>query len=217
MPRRLMPTVGSMCRSTPESWRPAWPASATASSSSTTPAPSGPAPASGSRSGLFPTAFCTAASRTAQCALFDRRSRRRTTSRRRHRQGPRRAGHGPIAARRGPRLLDHTPGQRARRHARVRRGARRSRAAARADSAGDPAGRRVEMHLRDLKTPAGTTVKLSVQAVDAAGNLGPSAVLDVKVSSFAPVPLPQPARNHARGDSFGPPGPGRGCDHRRAG
>jgi len=55
--------------------------------------------------------------------------------------------------------------------------------------AGEP-GARVEMHLRDLKIAAGTTVKLSVRAVDGAGNLGPPATLGVTVSHFVPTPLP---------------------------
>ena len=53
-------------------------------------------------------------------------------------------------------------------------------------------GERVEMHLRDLKLAAGTTVKLSVQAVDGAGNLGPAATAEITVSSHVPAPLPQP-------------------------
>ena len=56
--------------------------------------------------------------------------------------------------------------------------------------AGEPA--RVQMHLRDLKLTAGTTINLSVRAVDAAGNLGPDQTLSVPVSNAVPVRLPQP-------------------------
>jgi hypothetical protein len=53
-------------------------------------------------------------------------------------------------------------------------------------------GARVEMHVRDLKLPAGTPVKLAVQAVDGAGNLGSAATADIAVSSHVAAPLPQP-------------------------
>ncbi len=53
-------------------------------------------------------------------------------------------------------------------------------------------GERVEMRLRDLKLLAGATVKVSVQAVDGAGNRGPTATAGITVSSRAPAPLPQP-------------------------
>jgi hypothetical protein len=56
--------------------------------------------------------------------------------------------------------------------------------------AGEP-GARVAMHLRDLKIAAGTTVKLSVRAIDTAGNLGPPASLGVAVSNFVPILLPK--------------------------
>ena len=48
------------------------------------------------------------------------------------------------------------------------------------------------MHLRDLKLAAGATVRLSVQAVDGAGNRGPAATAGITVSSRVPAPLPQP-------------------------
>ncbi len=53
-------------------------------------------------------------------------------------------------------------------------------------------GERVEMHLRDLKLGAGTTVRSPVRAVDGAGNLGPAATAVVTVSSHVPTPLPEP-------------------------
>jgi hypothetical protein len=53
-------------------------------------------------------------------------------------------------------------------------------------------GERVEMHLRDLKLAGGKTVKLSIQAVDGAGNLGPATSAEITVSSHVPAPLPQP-------------------------
>jgi Domain of unknown function (DUF4091) len=53
-------------------------------------------------------------------------------------------------------------------------------------------GERVEMQLRDWKLAAGQTVKLSVQAVDGAGNLGPDAAAEITVSSHVAAPLPQP-------------------------
>ena len=57
--------------------------------------------------------------------------------------------------------------------------------------AGKP-GERVEMQLRDLKLAAGTTIKLAVQAVDGAGNVGKAATAEITVSSHVPAPLPQP-------------------------
>ena len=54
------------------------------------------------------------------------------------------------------------------------------------------AGGRVEMHLRDLKLEPERTLKLSVQAVDGAGNRGTAATAEITVSSFVPAPLPQP-------------------------
>ena len=53
-------------------------------------------------------------------------------------------------------------------------------------------GERVEMPLRDLKLAAGKTVKLSIQAVDGAGNVGPAVTAEITVSSHVPAPLPQP-------------------------
>ena len=52
------------------------------------------------------------------------------------------------------------------------------------------------MHLRDLKLAAGAAVKLSVRAVDAAGNLGPAATADITVSSRVPAALPRPGDGH---------------------
>ena len=53
-------------------------------------------------------------------------------------------------------------------------------------------GERVEMQLRDLNLAAGTTIKLSVEAVDGAGNVGAPATAEIKVSSHVAGPLPQP-------------------------
>ncbi len=53
-------------------------------------------------------------------------------------------------------------------------------------------GERVEMHLRDLKLGAGAIVKLSIQAVDGAGNRGPATTAGITVSSRVPAPLPHP-------------------------
>ena len=53
-------------------------------------------------------------------------------------------------------------------------------------------GERVELHLRDLKLGAGTSIRISVRAVDGAGNRGPDATAVVRVSSHVPAPLPQP-------------------------
>ena len=54
------------------------------------------------------------------------------------------------------------------------------------------AGTRVAMHLRDLKLENERTHRLSVQAVDGAGNRGTAATAEITVSSFVPAPLPQP-------------------------
>jgi hypothetical protein len=56
--------------------------------------------------------------------------------------------------------------------------------------AGEPGGR-VAMHLRDIKLENERTHRLSVQAVDGAGNRGTSATAEITVSSFVPAPLPQ--------------------------
>src|SRR5262249_21687869 len=58
--------------------------------------------------------------------------------------------------------------------------------------AGAP-GARVEMHLRALNLPSGSTGILSVRAVDAAGNLGPAATVNLRVSDRLPAPLPGPS------------------------
>jgi hypothetical protein len=62
--------------------------------------------------------------------------------------------------------------------------------------AGAP-GARVEMHLRDLNLPPGSTSTLSVRAVDAAGNLGPAAMVNLRVSDRLPAPLPATAARSA--------------------
>ncbi len=49
---------------------------------------------------------------------------------------------------------------------------------------------RNRLHLRDRRLPAGAAVKLTIRAVDAAGNVGPAARLDLAVSRRAPRPLP---------------------------
>ena len=43
------------------------------------------------------------------------------------------------------------------------------------------------MHLRDLKRPAGESAALSVRAVDAAGNLGPAATANIRLSDRVPA------------------------------
>lgn len=57
--------------------------------------------------------------------------------------------------------------------------------------AGAPGGR-VEMHLRDLGLSPGATIRLAIRAVDAAGNPGPPATADVRVSARQPAPMPGP-------------------------
>jgi hypothetical protein len=57
--------------------------------------------------------------------------------------------------------------------------------------AGEP-GARVEMHLRDLKLAPGASANLSIQAVDAAGNRGPSTRAGITLSSRLPAALPEP-------------------------
>ena len=66
--------------------------------------------------------------------------------------------------------------------------------------AGEP-GARVEMHLRDLKLPPGSSATLSVRAVDAAGNLGPAATAGIRVSDRLPAALPGPATATSRSPS----------------
>lgn len=51
-------------------------------------------------------------------------------------------------------------------------------------------GQRVQMHLRDLKLPAGAKVAFKVQAVDGAGNIGPAATHQVAVSARVAEALP---------------------------
>jgi hypothetical protein len=51
-------------------------------------------------------------------------------------------------------------------------------------------GESVRMHLRDLGLAKGQEVKLSVRAVDRAGNVGPAATGTFQVSSRMPTPLP---------------------------
>ncbi len=53
------------------------------------------------------------------------------------------------------------------------------------------AGTRVEMHLRNLRIPARSEHKLSVRAVDAAGNLGPEATTTIRLSSRTPAHIPE--------------------------
>jgi len=52
------------------------------------------------------------------------------------------------------------------------------------------AGERVRMHLRDLGLAPGSRVGLEVRAVDGAGNIGPGARFDVRVSGLSAKPLP---------------------------
>lgn len=56
--------------------------------------------------------------------------------------------------------------------------------------AGAP-GARVEMHLHDLKISIPSEAKISVRAVDAAGNHGPEATATIRISNRAPARLPQ--------------------------
>jgi len=51
-------------------------------------------------------------------------------------------------------------------------------------------GKKVTMHLRDLGLSTGQKVKLSVKAVDAAGNVGPASELEFATSSQGPIALP---------------------------
>jgi hypothetical protein len=66
-----------------------------------------------------------------------------------------------------------------------------------------PVGGRERIHLRDLNLAAGATVRLSVRAVDAAGNIGPAAEDAVKVSARRPKSLPAdgPKPSEARGNN----------------
>ena len=155
-------TAGSTCRSTRRSWRPAWPASATVSSCSTTPARSGREPARSSPSGSSPIDLSTAATRTERVRPISRSS-----------SGPddRRPPAAPSGLRVEPATALLPAGE-----------ALVSWVTPRDDGpagtlgffvtldgralpreliplAGVP-GERVEMHLRDLKLAAGTTIKL---------------------------------------------------------
>ncbi|HEX4794048.1 MAG TPA: hypothetical protein VH370_09665 [Humisphaera sp.] len=56
--------------------------------------------------------------------------------------------------------------------------------------AAGPNGKRVAMHLRDLDLKPGATAKLSVSAVDGAGNVGSAGSLSFAVSSPDVAPLP---------------------------
>ncbi len=53
-------------------------------------------------------------------------------------------------------------------------------------------GNRERMHLRDLNLAAGATIRLSVRAGDAAGNVGRAAEVVARVSGRRPKPLPDP-------------------------
>ena len=75
--------------------------------------------------------------------------------------------------------------------------------------AGAP-GARVEMHLHDLKGSLRSEQKLSVRAVDAAGNQGPEATINVHLSSRVQRRLPeieQAADQPRRGDGYCPRSP----------
>jgi hypothetical protein len=65
-------------------------------------------------------------------------------------------------------------------------------------------GRRVTMHLRDLDLPAGGTAKLAVQAVDAAGNLGPAAQFSTQASALVAAELPGKRAAAAPNKTAGP-------------
>ena len=109
-PRRPIATAGRACRSTLGSWRPGWPASATASSCSTTPARSGPGRARRSPSGSSPTGSSTAGSRTARAPRISRSSPAPTiAARRRRRAACASSRDDPAAGRRGPGLVGHAP------------------------------------------------------------------------------------------------------------
>jgi hypothetical protein len=56
-------------------------------------------------------------------------------------------------------------------------------------AAGKP-GERVRMHLRDLGLASGAEVRLTIRAVDGAGNIGPEVTARVRVSAQVPAPLP---------------------------
>jgi hypothetical protein len=56
-------------------------------------------------------------------------------------------------------------------------------------AAGAPDGK-VSMHLRDMGLAAGGRVELTVRAVDAAGNLGPAATIETRVSDRVAAELP---------------------------
>lgn len=60
-------------------------------------------------------------------------------------------------------------------------------------------GERVTMHLRDLGLKGGALARFEVRAVDGAGNAGPPARADVRVSDRGPLPLP-PAVEPSKGD-----------------
>src|SRR5262249_18266306 len=53
-----------------------------------------------------------------------------------------------------------------------------------------PGGSRVEMHLRGLGPEGGSSHRLSVRAVDGAGNVGPAAEATVRLTADRAEPLP---------------------------
>ncbi|MHB1556522.1 MAG: hypothetical protein ACYC61_03460 [Isosphaeraceae bacterium] len=55
-----------------------------------------------------------------------------------------------------------------------------------------PPGVRVQMALYGLNLAPGSTARLAIRAVDAAGNVGPPSTLDLRVSGHRPAPLPAP-------------------------
>ena len=194
----------------------------TGSSCSTTPARSGPARASRSPSGSSPTASPTAGNRTGRAPLISRSSRARgspaalgadrtcASSRRPPSCRPARRSFSwvtpPDAGPAGTLGFFAELGGRALPRELI-------------PMAAAP-GARVEMHLRDLKLAPGSIGTLSIRAVDAAGNLGPAATADIRVSDRLPAPLPGPSTGPgSRRDREGPASPGidRGRHPRRAG
>jgi hypothetical protein len=61
-----------------------------------------------------------------------------------------------------------------------------------------PPGGRVELHLRELNLAAGKSCNLSVNAADAAGNIGSAASARIRLSDRPPTRLPQPVQSSVR-------------------
>ena len=114
--------LAAACRSTRESWQPAWLESAMGFLRSTTRVRNGRATARRSRSGFSPIASSTAASRTARAHPTSRSSSdRRIAGLPRPRRPASRARHRAPAGGRGPRFVGHAPRRRSCRHAGILR------------------------------------------------------------------------------------------------